>query len=153
MARFERLPFDVISQIQKSPPCLELEGGEDAKTLWDNYCLDQNRGPKPLLESAWTATFAPHLMKVVDEPDTSEATLLTFYCCWGQCGAPIEVVGDPPVGIYPQALTAAIMDEVIKLALNRPWRVDVQDRAGTKRKAAKGRCAQLTSVRRSAMWG
>ena len=127
MARFEGLASGVVSQVQMSPPCAGLEDSEKAKTLWDSYCLDQNRGPAPLLESVWVETFAPHLVNAVDELDRSEAALLTFYCCWGRCDDPIEVVGDPPVGINPEALTAAIMDEVAKLALDRQWRVDDDD--------------------------
>lgn len=124
MSRFERLAGDIVAQVQKSPSCAMFEDGENADTLWDNYCYDQNRGAAPLLESAWSDIFAPYLSEAIKALDPAEAALLTFYCCWDLSDDPIEIVGDPPIGTYPDALATAIMDEVTRMALDHQWRVE-----------------------------
>lgn len=117
-ARFERLAAEIVAPIRACPPCGITGDDECAETLWDEYCHDQQNGPAPLLAYAWDDLFAPHLTAAIARLDRTEATLLTFYCCWDRSEDPLEIVGSPPIGIDEDALRAAIMDEVTKLALN-----------------------------------
>ncbi|KPF86972.1 hypothetical protein IP81_19185 [Novosphingobium sp. AAP83] len=117
--RFQRLATEVIAHIQTYPACALFGDDENASNLWDDYCYDQQTGPVTFLEFAWSDVFEPHLKETIGALDRSEATLLTFYCCWDLYEDPINIVGEPPNGIYEDALAAEIMDAVTRVALNR----------------------------------
>lgn len=121
ITRFQRLAIEVIDHVRQYPACVVMSDNKYSENLWDDYCYEQQNGPADFWESAWSDLFAPHLTAVVAALDRTEATLLTFDCCWDQGEDPVEIIGDPPNGVYEDALTAEIMKLIIQTALDREW--------------------------------
>ena len=129
-ARFEGLASKLIKEIEAYPSCGMLSDDEDAQNLWDDYCYDQQNGPTPFLEFAWSDVFAPHLDDLIGTLDRTEATLLSLASCWSQGEDACDLLGDPPTGIHPAGIAAEIMEVVNQSALNRGWREDGEDEDG-----------------------
>ena len=126
-SRFEALASKLIEEIKGYPSCGMLSDDEGAENLWDDYCYDQQNGPVPELEFAWSEALAPHLCELIAGLHQTEATLLTFVSCWSQSLDTVQIVGYPPEGIYADALGQEITSVVSQIALDRGWKEEEEE--------------------------
>ncbi|MBC2653612.1 hypothetical protein [Novosphingobium aerophilum] len=117
-ARFEALA-DIAANELKAMPAIGIMGDDlGLGSVWEEYAYDQQNGPVRALEMAWSGVTSSIIDRLVADLPKPEATLLTFYCCWDCGDDPLDTVGDPPDGFYPEALATAVAEELQRAALN-----------------------------------
>lgn len=82
------------------------------RTLWDEFCFEQENGPTYQLESAWAETLYPILVDVVERLPEHTARLLSWHLVSMQ-------ETDPDDAIWPDVLRSAVLDGAKEVALRR----------------------------------
>lgn len=82
------------------------------RTLWDEFCFEQENGPTFQLEWAWVETLHPILVEVVERLPEHTARLLSWHL------ASLDD-NDPDDSVWPDMLRSAVLDGAKEVACRR----------------------------------
>jgi hypothetical protein len=83
------------------------------KTLWDEYCHEQDNGPsEPLIVMAWGETLSPYFEEVLKSIPADTAILLSIYSLW-ELEGPLEICGSIWLDGMKQMLENSLIDEAL----------------------------------------
>jgi hypothetical protein len=113
--RYAALVRKVIFRLQR----IEASGifGNDYqhRTLWDEYCHENQNGPHDVLGYAWEATLGPILQYIIETVPHHEAVLLSIGAKWNLD----EDIGNHAVDSDPDLIRRHLKQETIRAAMAR----------------------------------
>jgi hypothetical protein len=116
-SEFGALTRKVIYRLRRFPAS-GIYGSEKHKTLWDEYCYEQNMGPSdPQIVTAWNGTLSPHFQEVIESIPAPTAILLSIYSIW-DLDASLELCGSIWQDGMKEVLEKSLIDQATKTNKN-----------------------------------
>lgn len=111
--RLEALAGRVVHRLQRLPSNGIFGDDCGLRTVWDEYCFDQQQGPSPSLDYAWANLIDPTIVERVSIIDDDEQYLMTLAGGW------LLSEFDLPIGICRDVIVRAVRKELVGQALDR----------------------------------
>jgi hypothetical protein len=111
--RIEAMSRQVVHRLQRLPASGIFGDGAGLRTVWDEFCFDQQQGPASMLEWAWDSVIDPIIAELVAAIHVDEQYLLTVAAGW-QHGE-----FDLPDGRYDELIRQAVRSGLVGSALDR----------------------------------
>lgn len=113
-ARYNELARKVVVRLQRIKATGVYGDDYSFRTVWDEFCHEQQEGPTELLTEAWYLTVNPIFDDVVKAIPSHEAALLTVSAVWNS-----DEPENADLGIRPDLIQARLEQTVAGLAGDR----------------------------------